>query len=353
MDLDRLDGMQALDTEGMYAYIDQLPEQLRQAWELGLRLPLQKMEDIRQVVIAGMGGSAIGGDLVMACGAENLRVPVVLHRNYGLPGWARGPETLVICSSHSGQTEETLEAFEAARAAGCRILTLSTGGALQARAAEAGLPSWTFEHAGQPRSAVGFSFGLLLAAFFRLGLLPDPDAELTAAVSDMQAQRESLRMETPTHQNPAKRMAGQLVGRIPVILGADALAPVARRWKGQASELAKAWGQFEELPEADHNTLAGLLNPEEALSRLAVVFLQGESVHPRNQKRLQLTRQMMTAEGLFTDSYQALGAGKLAQQWTALQFGDYTMFYLAAAYGMDPTPVEALVHLKAVMKTSR
>ena len=341
---------QALDSQHMLAEIDGLPQQLQTAWELGQGLPLPEADGIRQVVIAGMGGSAIGADLLAAYALPLCPVPIFVHRNYDLPAWASGPETLVIASSHSGNTEETLSAFDAAAARGCRLMAVCTGGQLAAKARQRDVPLWTFEHSGQPRAAVGYSFGLLLAAFTRLGLLPNPEAELRGAVQAMQAQQASLRADVPTVHNPAKRMAGQWVGRWVVVLGADHLEPVARRWKGQLSEVAKSWGQFEFLPESDHNTLAGLVQPEEQFAHSMVIFLQADSLHPRNQLRVDVTRQIFMVEGLNTDVYRAVGDSRLAHMWTALHFGDYSAYYLAMAYGIDPSPVPAIESLKVELK---
>jgi glucose/mannose-6-phosphate isomerase len=141
-------------------------------------------------------------------------------------------------------------------------------------------------------------------------------------------------------------MAGQFMGRWVSVFGSDALAPVARRWKSQISEIAKAWAQFESLPESDHNTLAGLYYPEELFPRTMMVFLQSASDHPRNRLRSELTRKAFMLQGLNTDSIQAQGETSLAHQWTALHLGDYISYYLAMAYGVDPTPVEAIENFK-------
>jgi glucose/mannose-6-phosphate isomerase len=353
MNLDDATAFATIDPQNMLAQIDGLPAQLRTAWELGRRLPLPEFTLLRQVLIAGMGGSAIGADLLAAYAAAQCRIPIFVHRDYDLPAWAAGPETLVIASSHSGNTEETLSSFEAARRNGCQMLVVATGGKLVQAAAAADVPAWIFEHRGQPRAAVGFSFGLLLAALARLGLLPDPAAELASAIHTMQEQREALRAAVPTAQNPAKRLAGQAVGRWVTVFGAGILAPVARRWKGQISELAKAWAQFEFLPEADHNTLAGTLNPEELLARSMVIFLRSPSDHPRNRLRSDLTRRAMMLEGLNTDAFEAPGDTPLAHLWSSLLFGDYVAYYLAMAYGVDPTPIAALENFKREMSAAR
>lgn len=350
MNLDDLEAFKKLDPQDMLGEIENLPAQLLKAWELGQTLPLPAGKNIRQAVIAGMGGSAIAADLLVAYAAPACRVPIFVQRDYGLPGWARGPETLVIASSHSGNTEETLEAFSAALQNQCQVMVIATGGKLAELAAQSSLPLWTFVHKGQPRAAVGYSFGLLLAAFARLGLIPDPEAELNAAAQAMRTQQEELRPAVPTTGNPAKRLAGQLMGRWVNVYAAGYLAPVARRWKGQINELAKAGAGFEILPEADHNALAGLLNPAEIQAHTKTIFLQSSFGHPRNQARTLQTRHGFLVEGLDTDIYDAPGGSPLAQLWTALHFGDYMAYYLAMAYRVDPTPVEALEKFKAGMQ---
>jgi len=352
MELDDFKSFPKIDPQNMLAEIDSLPRQLQTAWELGQPQPLPDAKGITRVIISGMGGSAIGADLLAAYIAPLCILPVAVQRDYVLPAWAQGPETLVIASSHSGDTEETLDAFDAAIRAGCRILAVCTGGELEKRANVRGVPVLKFTHPGQPRAAVGFSFGLLLAAFARLGLIPDPAEELLEAVADMLSQQETLRADVPVAQNPAKRLAGQLVGRWVNVYGSGMLAPVVRRWKGQVNEIAKAGAGFEFLPEADHNALAGLENPA-LLMQTITLFLTAPSDHPRNHLRSDLTRHGFMVAGLNTDVFAANGGSALSHIWTALHFGDYIAYYLAMVYEVDPTPVEALQNLKAAMKAAR
>jgi glucose/mannose-6-phosphate isomerase len=355
MNLDDLPRFKALDSQDMLAHIDGLPDQLQSAWDLSQEQPFEGSKpskgSIRQVVISGLGGSAIGADLVAAAVMDSCPVPVIVHRDYGLPAFARGPETLVICSSHSGNTEETLDSFAAAVRNGCSMLAVSTGGKLSERAREAGVPVWQFEHKGQPRAAVGFSFGLILGALCRLGLVPEASNQITGAVSAMKSQQTALAAEIPVPKNPAKRLAGQLMGRWVTVFGAGVLAPVARRWKGQINEVAKAVANFEFIPEADHNALAGVLHPSEVIPpHVMTLFLRAPSDHPRNRLRLNMTRKAYMLEGMNVDSYTARGDSPIAHIWTALHFGDYMAYYLAMAYGVDPTPVTALESLKAALK---
>jgi len=337
------------DPQNMLADIDCLPDQLQTAWELGHEQPLPAWKDIDRVLVAGMGGSAIGADLLAAYVSPTCPVPLIVHRDYDLPAWANGPHTLVIAASHSGDTEETLSSFDRAARNGCLRLAITTGGKLAQAATQAGAPLWTFTHQGQPRAAVGFSFGLLLAAFTRLGLIADPSDELTGALVAMRAQQRSLQADVPVARNPAKRMAGQLFGRWVMVMGSGIMAPVSRRWKSQVNELAKAWAQFDYLPEADHNTIAGIACPEELLTKMMALFLRAPSDQPRNRLRADQTRQIFMMEGLNTDFYDAQGDSPLAHLWTALHFGDYQAYYLAMAYGADPTPIPPISELKKEM----
>jgi glucose/mannose-6-phosphate isomerase len=346
MDLNNFKDFLRLDSLNMLGEMNSLPEQLLTAWQEAEAFPLGDFSRVRQVIVAGMGGSAIGADLLKAYIAPLSTISVDVHRDYGLPAWAKGPETLVIVSSHSGNTEETLSAMGAALERGCSLLAISTGGKISQLAKENGTDLWIFQHKGQPRAAVGYSFCLLLNVFTRLGFIMDPTEELNDAVSEMKKQRELFSVEIPDHQNPAKRLAGQLVDRWVSVFGADLLAPVARRWKGQVSEIAKAWGQYEDLPEADHNTLAGVVNPESVLVKTIALFLQADGNHPRNQRRIKLTKKNFMVEGINTNLIQAIGKSRLAQMWTLIQFGDYTAYFLAMAYGVDPTPVAVIENFK-------
>ena len=354
MNLDDLERFKQLDTLNMLGEIDNLPDQLAVAYQLGMKHDLPDWKNFRQVVIAGMGGSAIGADLLASYCASLARLPVSVHRDYSLPFFARGGETLVICSSHSGNTEETLDAFESARKAECRVVVVCTGGELAKRAKENSIPIWTFEHTGQPRAAVGFSFGLLLAMFQRLGFVPDHSKEMEDAVASMKKTHQHLKADVPAVKNPAKRYAGQLMGRWVTFMGSGLLSVVARRWKGQINEVAKAGANFEFLPEADHNTLAGTMNPQETLNaHTMTLFLRAPSDHPRNRLRSDLTRKAFMLEGMNTDYIDARGDTPLAHMWTSILFGDYMAYYLAMGYGVDPTPIQALVEFKEAMKEAK
>lgn len=350
MDLDDLQGIKHLDGSNYYEEIFNFPRHFAEGWKIGKSYTGEiQRNGIDRVIICGMGGSAIGADLAAAFARDQSSVPIVVNREYDLPAWAAGQNSLVIASSHSGNTEETLSCFRQAKDLKCRLLAISTGGELEKIALNADAIHWKFQHTGQPRAAVGFSLGLILAAFFRFGLITDVESELTAGLELLNQESQKFAVEVPVAKNPAKRLAGQLVGRIPVVIASDVLSPVSRRFKTQVNELAKSWAEFDLLPEADHNTAAGIENPEMIRQGLAGLFLESASDHPRNRLRSEVTRQNFLLEGIACDNYLVPGRTRLENILAGIQFCDYVSFYLAIAYDVDPTPIPGIVAIKQSM----
>ncbi|MCX8062382.1 MAG: bifunctional phosphoglucose/phosphomannose isomerase, partial [Anaerolineales bacterium] len=334
------------DRQNMLWHLQHLAEQLQEGWQIGMDQELGGIFSPQHILVVGVGGSAIGADLVNNYVVQQLSIPFSLIRDYEIPAWATGPSYLVIGSSHSGNTEEVLYAMKVARKRGCSLIGISTGGKLADFAADKKFPLWKYNYQGQPRSAVGYSFSLILALLYRFQAIPDPFAELQSAIHAMSELQKKVDPHIPTVHNPAKRMAGQLIGRWVTIYGAGFLAPVARRWKTQINELAKAWAQFEDIPEANHNTLTGTQNPEALMSQIVALFLRSGFLHPRHQQRLNMTKHEFMLQGLGTDFIDAEGDTPLAHLWTTLLLGDYIAYYLAIAYGVDPTPIDILENFK-------
>lgn len=346
MDLNNYQQFSKIDSENLLGHINNLPNQLIHGFEMGLSYPLPETSEFNSAIIIGMGGSAIAADLLSAYVKPTCPIPLVVYRDYSLPGWCRGEKTLAVLCSHSGNTEETLSAFEQAVNHGCTTIAITTGGKLTEIANSHNIPIWHYHYQSQPRAAVGYSFSLLLALFTRLGLHTDSEKELVDTVSTMQEAQSNYHIEIPTAKNPAKRMAGQLIDRCVCVIGSGIMIPVARRWKTQINELSKAWAQFEELPEADHNTLAGCENPSGLISRQVLLFLRADSEPERMLQRIELTKTIFMLQGLGTDFIDATGNTRLAQQWSMLHFGDYLAYYLAMAYDIDPTPIQAIEDFK-------
>jgi glucose/mannose-6-phosphate isomerase len=352
MFLDDID-YQTLDPDNMRGFIEALPDQFEAAWARAKTLPLpSRLTAADRVVICGMGGSAISGDLLAGLIESTCPKPIFVNRDYDLPAFATGPQTLVICLSHSGSTEETLSAAQQAIDRETRLLAITTGGDLGPLVESAGGTVWNFAYASPPRAALGWLYGLLLGAAVKLGLSPDLESDVEESIARMRRDAEVWATTTMTNRNNAKRVAGQIVDCVPVVWGAGFLAPVARRWKTQFNENAKTGAFFEQLPELNHNAVVGILTPTELINRHKFQIMQLESVkfdHPRNRLRHAATETLLREAGVITEVVKARGESRLTQQINVIQFGDDVSFYLAMAYGVDPTPIQPITMLKEKM----
>ncbi len=348
MNLDNLESFRQIDPGDMLSHIDALPMQLEDAWAHAHTLDLPaNLADVRQVVICGMGGSAISGDLVAALVEGTCPLPVTVNRGYMLPAWLQGPDTLIVPISFSGGTEETLFTTRQAFERGAKVLAITTGGALGALVSESSGSAWTFDYTSQPRAALGWLYGMLLGLFSRLGLAENLDGDVQEAVAVLREGRAALGADVLAAHNPAKRTAGQTVGRIPIFWGAGLLAPVARRWKTQFNENAKTAAYYEELPELNHNAVVGLDFPEALMTKICVIELISKKYdHPRVGVRHKASYKLLLQAGIMADKVSEKGESRLAQQMSMIQFGDYMSYYVAMANRVDPTPVDNIRQLK-------
>jgi glucose/mannose-6-phosphate isomerase len=336
-----------LDPQGMSDRIAEMGQQMEEAGRLvsAFAHPGQEYARARNIVILGMGGSAIGGDLVRSLMDYEATIPVTVSRDYRPPGFT-GPDTLVIASSYSGGTEETLSATRVALDRRARVIAVTTGGPLADIAGAQGMPVLRFEYSSQPRAALGFSFGLLLGLMVKLGYLSQSEVDLSGAIAMAKSLSSSLGPAMPLDSNPAKQMATRLQGRLPVVYGAGILSEVARRWKGQFNENSKAWSYFEQLPELNHNAVVGYENPSELAARIHIVTLSSSTYHVRVAERVRITSEILDKRGISHETVEAEGVTPLAQMVHAIVTGDYASYYLAALYGTDPTPVSTIDFLK-------
>ena len=297
------------------------------------------------VVVCGMGGSAIGADLVLACLPE-LPVPVAVVRGYTLPAWV-GPDALVVVISYSGDTEETLACASEALRRGCTPICIASGGALASLAEEHGLPLLRVPTGGQPRASLGYLAMPLLASLEAAGLCADFSADVDETVAVLRAGNEALGPLAPEAAHAAKRLAGRLHKKQVVVYGAGLTVPAARRWKGQINENAKAPAFWNELPELDHNELMGWTSLPHVAAVTLAVFLDDAQGDARLLQRARLTAAVLEARGVVVERVQTRGESRLARLFSLVQIGDYVSFYLALLYGVDPTPVAAIEDFKA------
>jgi glucose/mannose-6-phosphate isomerase len=297
------------------------------------------------VVVCGMGGSAIGADLILAV-LPQLPVPAVVARGYELPAWA-GPATLVVAVSCSGDTEETLVCAEAALTRGCPTVAVASGGRLAALAEDRGAPLVRVPGSLQPRAALGWLSTAVLATFEVSRLCGPVEVDIGEAAAVLRAGGDGLGVAAGEEAgNEAKALARRLHGRLAVVYGAGATAPVARRWKTQINENAKAPAFWGELPELDHNELQGWGGLPHVTAATEVVLLEDEVGAERLRRRADLTAADLTARGAAVTRVESRGASALARVFSLVQLGDYVSFYLALLYGVDPTPVDAIQAFK-------
>ena len=343
--LDNARVISGIDSGDMIGRVRELPRQLALARRVAASVKLPSSHtDVDAVCVLAMGGSAIGAELVAGAGADRLRVPVVVHRDYTLPSWA-GERTLVVAASHSGETAETLAAAGEAQRRGLPLAVISTGGELGKRASEANLPFLRYEMAGQPRAAVGFGAGLFHELLVSAGLLRDPDP-FGPVVETLEALLDRMSPSVETSANPAKQLAWSLFGRVVVIYGHGPMGPVAHRWKTQLNENAKAWASYEPMPEANHNAIEGSLNPRELGDAFYVVQVRDREEPAEIATRYGVVEELLGERATNRSTVWGEGPTPLARVLSAVVYGDLVSVYLAILYQTDPTPVTLLAMLK-------
>ena len=320
-----------------------LPEQLRDALWRVEAASLAPQDSPGGLVIAGMGGSAIGGALARAALGDRASRPIVLARDYGLPPWTT-PDTTVLCTSYSGNTEETLAAYEAAGALGARRIVATTGGKLAAAARAEGVPVIPLPGGFQPRSAVAYLLVVALEVAGVCGAAPRVHLEIDVAA----AHAEQLAAEwgpDGAQDSLAKALAHGLHGTIPMIAGSGLTAPIAYRWKTQINENVKQPAFSHELPELDHNEIMGWEGAGE-LGRFSAVFLDDSDLHPRIQQRIELTRGLIAAHATATYRVESRGEHQTERLISLVLLGDLVSIYMAVLRGVDPTPIDVMERLK-------
>jgi glucose/mannose-6-phosphate isomerase len=342
--IESVERIREADPGDMLGRIKDLPKQVRDAWAIASKSTIAPAySDVRNIVVAGMGGSAIGGDLAAALLADELKVPMNVHRDYGLPAYV-GRDSLVIVSSYSGNTEETLSSFEEARKRGAKVLALTTGGKIAELARASNYPIVTFSYKAQPRAALGYSLGLVLGVLAKLGFVRDLSDDIEAALSDLAKLEE--RVHEGARTNDAKRMALELQGRIPFAYGAGVMGVMARRVKGQWNENAKNWAAFDVMSELNHNAVVGFEHPQIAKEALTVLLLRSDRDNPRHKLRFEVTRELLDRARVPHKTLQFAGRNMLSEVLQMVLFTDYVSFYIALLNGADPTPVKSIDYLK-------
>jgi glucose/mannose-6-phosphate isomerase len=334
------------DPSDMLAKIAGFPEQIKPSWENGRSVDPGTIRTPKHIVISGMGGSAIAGDLLRDLLFAEFPVPVTVNRGYDLPAFV-GEETLLLASSYSGNTEETLSALREALSRKTMVAVFTSNGTLAEIAAENKLPVVTFPQGFPPRSALGFSFFSLIGFIKQLLDIPVDDDDIDALVKHLKAISGDLNKQG----NEMEQLAAKLMKHLPVLHISCRLASVAFRWQTQINENGKTFAHFHTLPEANHNEIVGLSFPVELIKEMHLVFLRASRFeNERIEERFLISKDiLLDAVGTITE-VTADGDTKLDQMFSLIFKGDFLSYYLSKFLNVDPTPVSRIDKLKERLK---
>ena len=349
LNLDSPAAIKKYDASGMIGLVESFPGQCRDAKAIGLKFQPSDSYKSRyeNIVCTGLGGSAIGADIARSYVADEAELPMIVNRNYTMPGFV-GARSLVITSSYSGNTEETLSAYNDAKARGARIIAITSGGRLGELAKRDGFPVVAIPGGLPPRCALGYSFFPLLIALSKLGIIKDRSADIDEAIKVMEGLKDGkLGSKVKGRNNIAKEIAKGIYGKYPIIYGSqDRVDAVVTRWRGQLAENSKTISSSHLFPEMNHNEIVGWANPEKLLKDLAVIMLRDRDDHPRIARRIDITEKIIKDAGVKVIEAVSVGSGLLARIFSLVYTGDFVSYYLAILNKEDPTPVDRITYLK-------
>jgi len=337
--------MNKTDKFGMLNLLVKFPDQCADAFSVGKNFFVPQSyigAGYKNIVFSGLGGSAIGADLLRSYLADEIKIPVFVNRDYTIPRFV-GKDTLFLACSYSGDTEETLSSYAEAKQRGAKVIAMASGGKLGILAKEDKVPVIGIPGGYPPRAALGYSFFGWLDVLYKFGFIADKTEDVAVAIDDMKVFRDS----------EAKRLARELVGKYIIIYAANKhIDSVVVRWRSQLAENAKTLASTHLFPEMNHNETVGWEGPKKLLKDFVVVLLRDEGEHPRVAKRMDITKAMIGKESKVIE-VRSKGRNLLSRMFNLINTGDFTSYYLAVLNGVDPTPVEKIVYLKKELSKLR
>jgi len=347
--LDDLNEIRKTDKSDMLGRLVKFPDQCADAFSLGKDFSVPQSytgAGCKNIVFAGVGGSAIGADLLRSYLVDEIKIPIFISRDYTLPRFVGG-DTLFLASSYSGETEETLSSYAEAKQRGAKMIVITSGGKLGLLAKEDKTPVIYIPGGYPPRTALGYSFFSWLDVMYKFGFIGDKMLDVEDTIADMRGFLDSVvGPQVPAERNAAKKIAQELNGKYVIIYSANKhIDSAALRWRGQLEENAKTLASTHLFPEMNHNETVGWEGPKKLLKDFAVVMLRDESEHPRVAKRMEITKAMIE-KGSKVIEVRSKGKNLLSRMLNLIYTGDFVSYYLAVLNGIDPTPVERIVYLK-------
>ena len=347
---DYSDLISKFDNSDMYSSIEGFYQQFEfslkymQKWS-----PQYKYPEIDNILILGMGGSAIGGDIVRTYIQDQCNIPIIVNRTYNIPKWVNG-NSLVIASSYSGNTEETISAFQQSLDVGARIIVLSTGGKLSEKALSHNLDLITIPEGYQPRAALGFSISFLILLLDKLNLSNNsPSYALEEAVKKLIKFKDNFKSEI----NPATAIASRIYNKLPVIYGSDEIMGIiGLRFRGQLQENAKMMAFHNVIPEQNHNEIEGWSCNKDKLKEMCIIWLKDKDDHPQVKKRMDITYTLLSSQTGTQEIIEVEGDSKLERMLKLIHYTDWISYYVALHNQVDPTPVNRISALKKELNQS-
>ena len=342
-----MDSVRSLDRSMMLKMIMDFPEQIQEAAQIGKDCNFKIDNNFNKIVFTGLGGSAIGADLLRSYLAHELKVPVIVNRDYTLPAFV-DKDTLLIVSSYSGNTEETLSAYKEGKEKNAKIVAITSNGELKKLAEKHRFPFITIPQGFPPRCALGYSSIPMLVLFSKSGIIPDKTEDIIEAAEVLKELRDkTLSFDVKGNENTAKKIAEELLNKYPVIYGANQHTDIAAtRWRGQLAENSKTVSSSHVFPEMNHNEIVGWSNPKNLMKDLVVILLRDKDDHPRVKTRMDISSSIIKKEGVKIIEVNSRGERLLGRIFSLIYIGDFVSFYLAILNNIDPTPVDSVTYLK-------
>ncbi len=345
MNLDNLKDLEKYDKKDMAYLLADFPDQCSRAIEIALQSSLPSYKKIDKILVCGMGGSGIGGEILKSVIEPELRIPLVINKNYSLPEFVDS-KTLVSSVSYSGNTEETLSAYREAAKKKAKMIAITTGGRLGRLAKRDGVPVVSIPSGLPPRASLGYLFFSLLISLERLGLVKSKKRECQETLRLLKDLKRKFSLSSKVGSNQAKRIALKLHKNLPLIYTSPILSPVGLRWKGQLSENSKVLAFSNTFPELSHNEIVGWKCLPEILKRCYLIILRDRYDSPRIKKRIEITSKIIRRKAHGLDFLYSQGKSLLARLFSLIYLGDWVSYYLAILNRIDPTPVEAIDYFK-------
>ena len=345
--LDNQKEMTKLDPRNMMGHVMNIPEMVRTGIKLGkdAKIPAS-FKKVGKVLFTGLGGSAIGGDILRNLLGPTSPVSITVNRNYFVPAWV-DEGTLVFAASYSGNTEETISAFKDALSKKAKIIVITSGGTLKRLAEENNMPVILVPGGNPPRASLPYLFFPVLIVMDKLGLAEVKFADLAELVKLMESLKKAYGPEVKASDNPAKQLASKLFAKPVIVFGStDLTEAVAVRWKCQLAENSKVLNFTCMIPEMNHNEIVSWNLLKKVLRKFAVLFIQDGNELPQIKKRIMLTKEVVSKKANWVGEVNSVGGCLLARVFSLIYLGDFTSVYLALLYGEDPTEIKIIEDFK-------